>query len=63
MIYDEALDAQQRLFVMRGQSEKLQSDQKHLERYKEYLEKVVGNLNMGCSGQPDKRVQRGIEYS
>ena len=35
MIYDEALDAQQRLFVMRGQSEKLQSDQKHLERYRD----------------------------
>ncbi|RMF47444.1 MAG: sensor histidine kinase [Anaerolineae bacterium] len=37
--YDAALDAQQRLFVMRGQLEKLQSDKKHLERYREMLEK------------------------
>ena len=31
--YDSALDAQQRLFVMRGQLEKLQSDQTHLQEY------------------------------
>jgi two-component system sensor histidine kinase DegS len=29
MAYDSALDAQQRLFVMRGQLEKLQSDKAH----------------------------------
>ena len=34
MAYDSALDAQQRLFVMRGQLEKLQSDKAHYERYK-----------------------------
>jgi two-component system, NarL family, sensor histidine kinase DegS len=39
LAYDSALDAQQRLFVMRGQLEKLQSDQAHLERYKESLER------------------------
>jgi two-component system sensor histidine kinase DegS len=39
-IYDDAMDSQQRLFVMRGQSEKLQSDQKHLQAYKILLEKV-----------------------
>jgi two-component system sensor histidine kinase DegS len=38
-VYDSALDAQQRLFVMRGQLEKLQCDQNHLERYKEMLER------------------------
>lgn len=38
--YDTALDAQQRLFVMRGQLEKLQSDQSHQEQYVEILEKV-----------------------
>jgi two-component system sensor histidine kinase DegS len=38
MAYDSALDAQQRLFVMRGQLEKLQSDQTHLERYRSMLE-------------------------
>jgi len=40
MAYDSALDAQQRLFVMRGQLEKLQSDKSHLERFKTALERV-----------------------
>ena len=40
MAYDSALDAQQRLFVMRGQLEKLQSDKSHLERYLNALESV-----------------------
>ena len=31
--YDAALDSQQRLFMMRGQLEKLQSDQAHLQRF------------------------------
>ncbi len=53
-IYDDALDAQQRLFVMRGQSEKLQSDKKHLERYKAYLEKIVENLNMETPSKQNK---------
>lgn len=47
MAYDSALDAQQRLFVMRGQLEKLQSDQAHLERYVGILEKVVQILEGG----------------
>ncbi|MCJ7434583.1 MAG: sensor histidine kinase [Anaerolineales bacterium] len=34
MAYDSALDAQQRLLVMRGQLEKLQNDKMHLEKYK-----------------------------
>src|SRR4030043_2180911 len=33
MAYDAALDAQQRLFVMRGQIDKLQSDHTHVEHY------------------------------
>ncbi len=41
MAYDSALDAQQRLFVMRGQLEKLQSDQAHFERYKLVLENMA----------------------
>lgn len=40
MAYDSALDAQQRLFVMRGQLEKLQSDKNHLEKYKVALERL-----------------------
>ncbi len=39
MICDSALDAQQRLLVMRGQLEKLQSDRAHLERLKALLER------------------------
>jgi len=39
-IFNEALDAQQRLLVMRGQMDKFQSDQTHLQRYVNYLEKI-----------------------
>ena len=45
--YDTAMDAQQRLFVMRGQLEKLQGDQAHLERYKGMLERLKNALNAG----------------
>lgn len=38
--YDTALDAQQRLFVMRGQIDKLQSDHTHIEHYVGILERV-----------------------
>lgn len=38
--YDSALDAQQRLFVMRGQLEKLQNEKSHLERFKSTLERA-----------------------
>jgi len=38
--YDSALDAQQRLFVMRGQLEKLQSEKSHLERFKSIIEQM-----------------------
>ena len=40
MAYDSALDAQQRLLVMRGQLEKLQNDKHHLEKYKAILERL-----------------------
>jgi len=43
MAYDSALDAQQRLLVMRGQLEKLQNDKSHLEKYKSALEKLTSN--------------------
>lgn len=43
MAYDSALDAQQRLFVMRGQLEKLQSDRTHLEKYKNLLSNLQDN--------------------
>src|ERR687898_1103626 len=39
-VYDSALDAQQRLFVMRGQLEKLQNEKAHLDRFKSTLERA-----------------------
>jgi len=53
MAYDSALDAQQRLFVMRGQLEKLQSDKAHLERYKGAL----ANLENGKQDSSASSVQ------
>lgn len=45
--YNAALDAQQRLFVMRGQIDKLQSDRNHLEHYISVLEHVNQVLESG----------------
>jgi two-component system sensor histidine kinase DegS len=45
--YDTAMDAQQRLFVMRGQLEKLQGDQAHLERYMGMLERLKNAVSAG----------------
>jgi two-component system sensor histidine kinase DegS len=45
--YDSALDAQQRLFVMRGQLEKLQAEKNHLERLKTVLEKAPASTSGG----------------
>lgn len=39
--YTAAIDAQKRLFMMRGQLEKLQSDQHNIGRYVEHLRKVA----------------------
>ncbi len=52
MAYDSALDAQQRLFVMRGQLEKLQNDKLHLEKYKALLERsgTMAALHGGITG-------------
>lgn len=55
MAYDSALDAQQRLFVMRGQLEKLQSDKAHFERYKLALE----NMQNGEPGGTSSSSQAG----
>jgi two-component system sensor histidine kinase DegS len=49
--YDSALDAQQRLFVMRGQLEKLQSEKAHLERFKATLERA--RISPGSGGASD----------
>jgi two-component system sensor histidine kinase DegS len=49
--YDSALDAQQRLFVMRGQIDKLQSDHTHIEHYLSILERVNQALESDDSNQ------------
>jgi two-component system sensor histidine kinase DegS len=67
MSYDSALDVQQRLFVMRGQLEKLQNDRDHLEKYKGVLEKIVSgdvsghDADAAASPQGVKSQMAGIE--
>jgi two-component system, NarL family, sensor histidine kinase DegS len=53
MAYESALDAQQRLFVMRGQLEKLQSERIHLEKHKITLEKMA-NASGSDNGSQQK---------
>ena len=55
--YDSAMDTQQRLFVMRGQMEKLQGDQTNLERYKGLLERLKGKF--GSDGEGDGKGEKG----
>lgn len=47
--YEAALNAQQRLVGMRGQLEKLQSDQHHLDRYLATLRKIKQTLDGGVA--------------
>ena len=54
MAYDAALDAQQRLFVMRGQLDKLQSDKDHLEKYRSVLERLGPAEGGPTAGQAAK---------
>lgn len=59
--YDSALDAQQRLFVMRGQLEKLQGDQTNLEHIKTLLERFLGSSETLSSGKGDKGAMTSVE--
>lgn len=60
--YTDLLDAQKRLFMMRGQLEKLQSDQQHLQRYFNNLQHLIETtqtLDQGpaqaiAGGMPDQ---------
>lgn len=67
MSYDSALDVQQRLFVMRGQLEKLQNDKDHLQKYKGVLEKIVSGsvggdaANASVASASVKSQMAGIE--
>ena len=60
MAYDAALDAQQRLFVMRGQLDKLQSDKTHLEKYKAHLEQAASAAASAPSGAASARGKGGM---
>jgi two-component system sensor histidine kinase DegS len=68
--YEHAQDAQQRLFTMRGQLEKLQSDQAHLKRYAETLARTQqalegkGSVELPEAGQvaqPSGGIEQIIE--
>lgn len=59
--YNAVLDTQQRLFTMRGQLEKLQSNQRSMERYLgllrnvlDIMEQVVEKPTMSGAGEPSK---------
>ncbi len=54
-LYDNALDAQQRLFVMRGQIEKLQSEQIQLRKYQAFLDKAKKMNDVASSASPVKK--------
>jgi len=62
--YDSALDAQQRLFVMRGQLEKLQAEKNQLERLKSILEKASVSISgSGASAAPSSGGSKGTMAS
>lgn len=54
--YEAALDAQQRLFTMRGQLEKLESDKKHLNEMEEYIRGALVLLE----GRPSIEVEEEL---
>jgi two-component system sensor histidine kinase DegS len=57
--YEAALDAQQRLFTMRGQLEKLESDKKHLNEMEEYIREALKLLE----GRPEIEVEEDAPTS
>ena len=61
MAYDSALDAQQRLFLMRGQLEKLQSDQSHLDRYRSLLERLYEKSTTGTAIVKERGAPASLE--
>jgi two-component system sensor histidine kinase DegS len=66
MAYDAALDAQQRLFVMRGQIDKLQSDHNRIEHYLEILDRVnqaleIGEFNANGSKNDQTTLSKTVE--
>ncbi len=64
-VYEAAQDAQQRLFTMRGQLEKLQSDREHLQELQDHLTRTLqlleGSAEIEISDQVAP-VDSGIEF-
>jgi two-component system sensor histidine kinase DegS len=60
-VYDEALDAQQRLFVMRGQMEKLQSEQVHLQTYRDQLNALLEKIEAIREEKKDGKEPSALE--
>jgi two-component system sensor histidine kinase DegS len=61
MTYDSAIDAQQRMFVMRGQVEKLQSDQVHMNRQVALMERVLKVMDEGPGPEAGRNSLATIE--
>jgi two-component system sensor histidine kinase DegS len=59
--YEQAQDTQQRLFTMRGQLEKLQSDQANLVRYEDFLTRTISVLEAGVSPVEVKPQVEGLD--
>ncbi len=57
--YDAAQDAQQRLFAMRGQVERMQADLGNLERLAEYLRKTIATLEEAAPASKPARAVAG----
>lgn len=54
--YQALVETQQRLFTMRGQLEKLQSDQRHLQRYARLLQRIQESCREGAIPQDQAQV-------
>jgi two-component system sensor histidine kinase DegS len=52
--YNTVLDTQQRLFTMRGQLEKLQSDQKNMTRYLDILRGILEHADRSQTYEPEE---------
>lgn len=52
--YNTVLDTQQRLFTMRGQLEKLQSDQKNMTRYLDTLRGILEHADSSMTYEPEE---------
>jgi two-component system sensor histidine kinase DegS len=59
--YEQAQDTQQRLFTMRGQLEKLQSDQSNLGRYEDFLNRTIAILDIGVTPAEVKPEVEGVD--